>query len=514
MDVRVKEKLKTVLLLGLVLTSILQAGIHWNRQAQGRPFLFITSIFSAAPSLAINEETLSVHKVSYITPDRIIVSDEQSARWELSTANPLWHRAWEDLHQFYLPAIFSQKPDKQLPLSSWNDILLSSRMALFEFETAVPSELLAWIVDARKTDGLPSGLTDIKKVAIVPSENVNTNMNTLYVLSSAAVFRYTLAVNSEALPKGFYVMKMDSLKDGQNRLFSLMGETYKLENASPDLLVSNEENDPVLLPVYEAVLPELIPAEFAVDNLQPVQESLLLSRKDSLLTRLGEGGNVTFSNTENIYRLNKTGYLTYRYLPSIDMEETDITSAFQQTLSFIEERYWLVGDAQLVLSSYIVLTNKDTTPNILRPLIPADPKNSGLANENRDKNTAGGKEKAFVFTFSYRVDGHTIMAQDGRSGDIVSPLQITATNTRVVSCDWYLRQFVPVSQTAYDQFFVNLDRDMAHVLPALLKKDQILSRLRNVYALPTGAVNVAIEPQWLLTSNNLLYLLPMKKGGE
>ncbi len=491
MEAGLREKLKTGALIGLMLTSLLQVGIHWNLQVQGHPFRFVSTLLQAnADDTVVDEKQLSVKKIGYVTPNRIVVSDEQSARWVLDPLGASWRTAWLDLTTHYLPRLVTEKPDKQLQRSSWGQLLASRRTVLFEFEHPIPVEILPWLTgtsSGKKGISFASAITDIEKIAIVPSENVNTNINTLYVLSAQGVYRFMVALPAEALPKSWYVMDQRALAVGENHLYSLMGETLFVPSARQDLLVSTDESDLVTLPVYEAALPEAISATFAMDNLQALQESLLLNRKDSLLTRLDETtGEITFSDTENTFKLDMTGNFSYRYLPGAGTEGTDMESAFRQAMAFLEDRRWLLGDTGLILDGVSASATGTAVPS--------------------------GKMMAFTFSFAYRVDGCTVLAKNAITGNAGAPVTITAVADRVIACDWCIRKFTPVASERWNVFFVDFYTDAIKMFPILQEKGQELSIIRNGYLIPEKESGAQLSPQWILQANGVVYTLPMRKA--
>lgn len=491
MEAGLKEKLKTYVLAALILTSLLQVGIHWNLQVQGHPFRFVSVLLQAATDDAVvNEKVLSAKKIGYVMPNRIVVSDEQSARWVLGTSGDPWRTAWNDFKVHYLPLLVSEKPDKQMQRSTWDQLLASRRTVLFEFEHPIPAELLPWLTgtsSGKKGLTFTSPLTDIEKIAVVPSENVNTNINTLYVLSTQGVYRFMVAMPAEALPKSWYVMDQKALSIPENHLYSLMGETLFVPTARQDLLVSTDESDSVQLPSYEVDLPEAIASAFELDNLQALQESLLLNRKDSLLTRLDEStGEITFSDTENTFRLDTSGNFSYRYLPGAGTEGTDMESAFRQAMAFLEDRRWLLGDASLILDGAKAYATGTAAP--------------------------AGKTMAFTFTFVYRVDGCTFFAKSARTGKTGAPVTITAISDRVIECEWCIRKVTPITNSAWNVFFVDFYTEAIKTFPVLQEKGQELSIIRNGYLIPDGEASAQLDPQWILQANDVIFTLPMRKA--
>ena len=478
-NVRQLEKWKNGLLIGLVLISMIQVGIHWNRQIQVRPFRLFASWIRTGNQQVVDERLLAMRKASYVSPVRISVSDELSTRWQIEPTAETWRMAWMDLQQQYFPLMAQAKPDKEHAREFWEQMLFSRRMMLFEFATPVPMSLFSWVSDASGTRKglLTEPLPPIEQIAIVPTENINATINTLYVLAGDRVYRFSLNVPADALAKNWYVMDQTTLDEGNNRQMALIAGKYGLSTVRRGMLVLDDEI-PLQLSSYEAVLPAAIPEVFSPETLQPLQESILLSRKDSLLTRLDEQtGEVTFSDMENVFRINGQGLLTYRYMSQPAEAAADMTAAFRQAVVFLDERRRLLGDAELLLTEVVPL-----------------------------ESPAG----AYVFHFSYRVDGRLVTALDA-DGQSRPPVSVTAVNTRVLACDWSIRSFSPVSSDGWNVFFIDLYNELLGLYPDLTQEESALSFVRTGYRFRMDLIGDQMSPQWQFHTETDIRFLPMRK---
>ena len=482
MDVRQREKLKTGLLVGLVLLSFVQVGIHWNRQIQGRPLRLLSSWIQGSSQPLVDERLLAIRKASYVTPVRISITDESSFRWMLDPEGEIWTTAWTDLKGQYLPLLVTGKTDKTQPRETWEQLLASRRMALFEFASPVPASLLPWLGNITSVrNGFPADtFPDVEQIAIVPSENVNATINTLYVLSTAGVHRFTLAVPENALPKRWYVMDQESLDNGNNRQMALISGKYGLNSVRSDILVVDDEI-PLPLSIYETTLPAAITSDFSPENLQPLQESVLLNRKDSLLTRLDETtGDVTFSDMENIFRVSQQGRFTYRYMPGATEGAVDVAAAFRQAVAFLDERRRLLGDSELVLTS--VSSEESGTP-------------------------------VTVFTFAYRIDGHMVFTT-GADGQTIPPVTISAAPDRVLACDWLIRRFSPAAANVWGVFFYDMYNEAVRTYPDLTDDTLPLQCIRTGYRFPAAQTDSTLLPEWFLRTEEGIRTLPMQREVE
>ncbi len=529
MDVHVREKVKTGVLIGLLLLSLVQVGIHWRRQAQGRPIRLFTGWFQGSEAVSVDEQQLSARKSNFILPARIAVSDEMSFRWELDPAGETWRAGWADLYGTYLPLLVSQSPDRKLQRDTWAQLLATRRVFLYEFESPVPAAILPWLTDteAGRRVLAEDAFDQIEKIAIAASENVNSTENTLYVLASDAVYRYTLTVPQQALPKAWYVLDQSVLAAGGNQPMSQAAAQYGLKTMRSDVLVLDDQI-PAERPYYEAALPASVPAEFRADNLKPLQESLLLNRKDSLLARIGEEtSDVTFSDTENTYRINRNGQFAYRYLPGAADAGTGMEAAFRQAVSFLDSRRGLMGDARLVLDSVTPVMPKGTTHVVataeesVKPISGFSAVTSLSGNAARKGETTGSgagtpasdKALAYTFTFTYRVDGHPFLLGDTGTPTSSAPVSVTAIADRVIACDWIIRQFTPVRAASWNVLFFDMYTAALELFPDLANETLVLDGIRDGYVFSGSETTQTLAPVWLLTSGERMLRFPMR-GGE
>lgn len=526
MDVHFREKVKSGVLIGLLLLSLVQVGIHWSRQAQGRPIRFFTGWFQGAEAASVDEQQLASRKAIYILPARIAVSDEMSFRWALDPAGETWRTGWADLRDAYLPLLISQSPDRKLQRETWAQLLATRRVFLFEFESPVPAAILPWLTGTDAGRRVLSGETfhEIEKIAISASENVNNTENTLYVLASDAVYRFTFTVPQNALPKDWYVLDQAVLAAGGSQPLSQPAAQYSLATVRSDVLVLDDQI-PAERPHYEASLPASVPSVFRADNLQTLQESILLNRKDSLLTRIEEEtGDVTFSDTENTYRVNRNGQFSYRYLPGAGLEGTDMDAAFRQTVSFLESRRNLIGDARLVLNTVTAVMPKGGTadaaarPSEFSPIagfsavtgMNDDETGKNAAAEGGTGNTAASNAVAYTFTFSYHVDGHTFLLGGAEATEPSAPVSVTAITGRVIACDWTIRQFTPVRVARWNVLFFDMYTEALSLFPELENETLVLDGIRDGYLFKGTEIDQELTPVWLLSSGERVLHFPMR----
>ena len=101
-----REVLKTQILIILLITSVVQIGIHWNMQTQGLPFPLISQIFN---SNGIKNQKMDVDlfKEQYFRPERLIIS-VSTTHLRLYESDPQYVKVWHDIRDNYIPELIKK----------------------------------------------------------------------------------------------------------------------------------------------------------------------------------------------------------------------------------------------------------------------------------------------------------------------------------------------------------------------------------------------------------------------
>jgi hypothetical protein len=489
MKISTKEKAKSLLLMSLILLSVFQVGIYWDRQSQWIPFRFFTELISQQKALlSYDLRQVEKQKLKYFKPSRIVISDEQSVRWDINAESPVYKSLWEDIRIQYLPQILKRKPVKIMPKEDWYS-LLETRNTMIELESEMKRDLLNYFIFGNHTSAIEIGtdqnFSSIQKIIVVPSEDVNDNINTLYVYSPEGIYRFVMTIPEGALPKAAYNPDYETLKkENINHPYKMNGEVYRIKNLQEDQLISIEEDDFVQIPSIEEYIPDSMQIRF--DNLEKIQESILLYRKDSLLPRMDkETGDAVFSDTENIFRLNNEGVFTYQFLPEIKDAKNDRGGALLQALAFIEMRKKLLDGVEVVLSDV--------------PEIQSTEKNATSVSVKNSVNSS-----VFTFSFVYRFQNTPIYNYNSALKILEAPITISATSDRVTNCRWVVRSFKESKKYSYNLFFNNFYTQLVSAFPNLKNSKEMLSNIRKAYV--TGLVE---NPNWVVFTPTKSYVLPM-----
>ncbi|NLU52243.1 MAG: hypothetical protein GXX10_05210 [Clostridiaceae bacterium] len=468
------EKLKTILLIFLIITSFIQIGIHWNQQNQGFPFRFIAQIFNVSDnSRAMDVESL---KLKYFVPESIIVSRSLTAsKWRLGPDDSFFQDIWNDMTNNYLPSILRQKPNKVLPESQWS-VITSTNCINIEFPLNWPNEIIYWFENIKP--GEVRGFGSLKSIAIVPGEDVNKTINTLYVYDGSQVYQYMVNIKEDFLPKDFYAALPDILEDQDEPvLYSLPFESSK------DILVHDSVGDTDSYHTLYISIPQSITLDIENIESEALQESILLNQKDSFMVKYNESvSEILFTDTENLYKLYKNSILEYKYLPESNKRQAgSVSASFAQAISFIELRRGLLGNIDLILT---------------------------------DIKEAGNYYEMF-FDYSYR---GTPVYCVGLNGRIMPSITIKANEDRVLECKWVIRSFEENDKPKnYSLYFSRLMNELIPATyPEILTPDDgiiYFERIEPAYFFNLNSGNRTAVPNWAISSKTRDYFIPLAEEG-
>lgn len=401
-----KEYFKTIILVFLFILSVAQIGIHLNQQTQWFPFSFLSGLFPAgnnSPQLNLDSQ-----KNNYFIPEDVIVSKNLFTQWSLGQDESDYQKIWSDVRDNYLPAISRSKPDKIMAKADWQN-LMSESLIRIDFYVNYPKSMLRWFIGPGADKQSFNG---IKSIAVLPQKNVNETINTVYIYDENAVYKYSVEIEGMMQPKAYYQALSDTLTADGYRPMTAISQAFpqiKTEEGNANFPIYSYPDTTKSYQTINIKIPNSI-ALPASDNLHSMQESILLKQKDSLVGYYdSKNANAVFSDTDNVYTVDSHGILQYKYVPQVKPESGDVKTAFINAASFIELRRALVGDADIVLTG-----------------------------ENKSDRNDG----SYVFTFDYMFDGNKIIVTDVKNNgnQPVPAITITATNTRVLECNWVIRE--------------------------------------------------------------------------
>lgn len=472
-----KERIKTKILISLIILSVIQIGIHWNMQTQGLPFHFISKIFGGN-GRAANLDVDSL-KNRYFTPDSITVSISTS-HWRLDERDSQFKKVWEDIRDNYIPSIIKKKPEKILPKEQWAEIT-SYRCVRIDFEISWPSNIIHWLAQVKPGD--TKAFEGIKSIVIAPQLDVNETVNTIFIYDNNQIYRYQVNIDDEFLAKRYYSNLADELTAKNKPILRLLS-TVSNFTSEEDIYVALTDGKGSAFSKISTGIPEQIVLNRANMENYNIQDNILLDQKESLSADYADSSKyVMFTDTENLYRLYENGILEYKYIPSTVSNQDDISAAFKHAVTFIEQRRHLVGDADIVLKSI-------------------DKEHSNI----------------YRIEFEYKLEGVPVYYTERQGAGISSPLIIKANSERILECRWVIRYFNKFDKPMdYSVNFADLlNKQIVSTYPEILEsRDKLFKRLEPGYIYNLSDLDSAfLLPNWIISTNSKDYFIPLaRKGG-
>ncbi len=471
-----KERIKTRILIILILISVIQIGIHWNMQTQGLPFHFISGIF-ATNGRAANLDVESLRE-QYFIPETIMVSISTS-HWRLDDRDSQFKKIWDDVRDNYLPSIIKQKPDKVLPKEQWAEIT-GARCVRIDFDTLWPGDLIYWLAEAKPSDN--KGFEGIKSIVITPQMDVNETINTVFIYDENQIYQYQVNIKNEFLQKRYYSNLADEISRKNKPTLRLLSSVSNF-SSDKDIFVALNDGKGSAFSTVMAVIPKDIALNRANIENYSIQDNILLEQKESLSANYTDSSRYAmFTDTENLYRLYNDGILEYKYIPSTSSNQDDISAAFKHAVTFIEQRRHLMGDADIFLKSI----NK--------------------------------KESYYEMKFEYKLEGVSIYYNDIEGVEINSPLIIKANSDRILECRWVIRYISKFDKpTNYNVNFADLlNKQIVSAYPEILdSKDRFFKRIEPGYIFElSDSDSGLLAPSWIISTESKDYFIPLiRKGG-
>jgi|GEM_PF-340138 len=475
-----RERLKSGILVLLAFLCMVQIGILWN-QTQGFPFNFLLEAIFA--DNGYNQVDVEQVKDNYFYPENIVIMADRFSQWILNDQHFPYHVIWNDIKENYLPEICRLKPKRIYPASMWSELMNLSSIRI-DFPAKYPNSMLLWFTGIKTGNPTFNG---IRGIIVVPQENVNITVNTLYVYDESNVYMYHIEINEDMRPKAYYSGLADEMRNQTDiEPMSAIGKAF------PDFADPLYEDIPIYamdpevtqtMQTLSSRIPDSLILDPESDDLESIQESVLLAQKDSLLAMRDKTENiVVFSDLENVYQLNANGVLEYKYLPPEQKTEPgDAKSAFVHALSFIELRKNLVGDADIVL---------------------------------KDIRQEGN---AFVFTFGYRYGGMDIYLSDAENSLYLSApaIRIKASSDRILECRWVVREFHGnPGPRIYSVSFIDMLDRINESYPSLLRFEKFQSIRMGYHLFVADTEHTQLTPCWLVRTDQAVYWLPIGEKGN
>lgn len=471
-----KERIKTRILIILIVASVIQLGIHWNMQTQGLPFHFVSKIFTGNGRAAnLDVESL---KNQYFIPETIMVSISTSY-WRLDERDSQFEKIWGDIRDNYLPSIIRQKPDKILPKEQWAAIT-GARYIRIDFDATWPSIIINWLVEAKP--GETKSFEGIKSIVVAPQLDVNEAVNTLFIYDENQIYQYQVNIKKEFLPKRYYSGLADELSSNNKPSLRLLASVSNFTSEKDIFVALNDGKGSAFSTISAAIPNEIVLNRTNMENYN-IQDNILLDKRESLSANYTDSSRyVLFTDTENLYRLYNDSVLEYKFIPAVTSNPDNTAAAFKHAVTFVEQRRHLVGEASISLKS--------------------------IKKENN----------YYMMEFDYNIDGVPIYFAEKRDFEISAPITIKANSERILECRWVIRNFTRIDKPVnYNIDFPDLlNKQIVSTYPELLESnDKSFERIEPGYIFELNDYeSVLLAPNWIISTDSKNYYIPLARKGE
>jgi hypothetical protein len=409
-----KERIKNIIILILVVAGILQVGILVGYQSQWTPTNFIRGLLN--PPLQISISDVEARERLF-TPNRLILSNGEKL-CVINKADEIYENLWVKV-QGELQSIVKGAVSVKSYSEIW-DSLVVKKGIIIDFGYPIKPELLKWFLGEPKMN---MDIPDILKILINP-DIVDPNTGVIYICDSngkvyesdTVIFGTGLNLDEE------YVSVSGS---GKYRLYNTFRSANidTAQDAPGDILFVN--SSPRYWTYYEYSC--RIPAramksyEFAM--------IVLGNEKDRYNVSKSKTDDMIQYEYNSIYRFYSDGCLTYQNPDTVDSSGKEgMSSALLNTYKFINRINQLSDSA-----ADIVLTDIET-----------------------DKTRQG----VYDISFDYYLKGMPVrFGSDVRVGNgdkLVHAVNIQADSKKVLKCEWLLRDFTQSGKNNYNDRFIDL----------------------------------------------------------
>jgi len=469
------ERLKTYILLVLMLTSLIQIGILWDYQNHGLPFNFLLGIFNSTGSVFMDSsETV---REEFFVPYRITASNGNEYHWIIGRDNSYHRELWEEAKFYLKNALISGKAQQSLPADGWGE-LITAKAFIFEFKSNINHQLLKWFM------GLPEAQAaeaqGLHKMIILPGEGLDEDEVAVYILDNSGIRKYVFPFREGGISYKEYqniIARLEKGKEWESKEYAVIKDLGLSE-----VLAINPD---VLCVVRGSKFREYDSIRFDVpDRLSgsdEVADAVLGDERDSYDSYI-DSQSIVFKNLDSIFRVYNDGFLEYRYIPGTEGDDKgDISSAFANSATFISRVSELLNT-----KADIYLSRVEEKPDY------------------------------YQFTFDYRIGDYPIYLDyaEGKDGEpVTSAAVIQANSKRIIKVRWILKNFEFTGEKA--SYNVNMENIMNDIIGdiAMDSNKPFVVDMGVSYVVKSDA-DKSLEPVWYVDRNGDNKAVALHKKGE
>lgn len=480
-----KERLKIWILITLIITSLMQVGILWNYQNYGFP-TDVFSVFSLGMSTSNSlEDYERVIRDKYFLPSKIILSaGYDNPRWIVDRQSSDYDELWQEA-RFYLESAMLSKPVQRLDVDEWGR-LMAARSVIFEFSSNISKHLLAWFLDE---SGVASGaISGVYKMIILPEENLNYNLNTVYLRDESSIYKYIIQFPEGMMDRSSYGVLFSRYEKDENLIqYSLLKEKYNIDSIGKDVLGVIKGQGYKRYNSIVCNLPEIFKTGDIYDSsdVDKIADAVLGSEKYGYDRSWDSDNAIEFKTLNNIYRIFNDGLLDYRFLSgAAASDKGSVGDAFLKAAMFLEQMEPISSNPDVGLS----LTKIEETHAYYR------------------------------FYFDYTVSGIPVVVdykpQHADETNLNNAFVIEANSKNVLKGYGILRKFEKgIESKLYNIMFTDLIND-AYQVHGYSEFGSvsgiIINDIKSAYKVEYSTESQVLAPVWIITTPDRIYTIPMR----
>jgi hypothetical protein len=474
------KNFKNYLLIGLILTSVIQVGILWDFNFHGLPFNFLKAFKVSSNIVPSNVKKM---ESELFNPKRIIVSTgAYQSNWVVTKdgdTQEIYKALWNDA-EIYIGKLIAGEGIENYSMvdNKWSDIVTSKSISI-EFDTPLSQDLVGYFLSSKvKNESGP----DFVKLVISPWENESYNVNTIYLLdSNNHVYKYNIALGKNNLRLEDYDSDIEKLNKMQSqqviRNYMVFSES-KLRmpfTIRPDMLVSAYGNKYDKLNQISVSIPDNfhITQDTKLSDIESRFSSIIGSDGDSYDIFTDTNSTVILKNLDNLYRLYSNGILEYKKTGKLVNERGSKVQAYKNAMQFIGKVGLIPSNVQVYLS-----------------------------------NVEEGKD-SYKFTFNYKVSDiplyFNVNLNNKSTEKVNNAIVIESNSNSTLSCWWVLRN-VDVLKDKKNQYNVNssdiLDTTFTQYTDLKQSKDFSIDDIQIGYLLSDIGTGTRVDPKGIVIAGN------------
>lgn len=465
------ERIKFIVLIVLVITSMMQLGILWFFQNHEIP----TNILQAFFQKPTTQKETQIK--NYFLPYRIVASEGfDEAHFVLSPGRKDYQVLWDEVTSYIRDILIEGKPVSVVQYSTDEWAKLTGKESfIFEFNAPISTKIVRGFLNLTAVSN--NEPLYFQRIIILPNDDVNNDI-AVYIYDTAKIFKYKLKVHSSGLGRADYEALLEKLKgEPGSQKFGILKEIFPVSKKAPfqvrpDVPVALGDMRQMKFEHIIAKYPEFIVKEGTNTNedISLGARLILGSDKESYDLGMDSKRTIIFKNISNIYRIYSDGWLEYQYL--LAGEETgkgDELAAFRKALEFISYKKNCIGDPDIVFLG---------------------------SSSEKDKNY-------YTFSFGYSYKGKLIqISRENNRFSQNEAIIIKSNGNKTIEAKWLMRR-IEISSKQETEYAIAFDETISNIFvnnPQLEKKTFSIEDAYYGYNMDDFKDNQELNPSWIVVS--------------